>query len=155
MTFSDPDPQDDETTEEESPKGLRRQLAQQGAELQRLQAELAARDRDLAFTRVGLPETPMAEFFRKNYDGDPSEEAIRTEAALLGLIGSPSAETEQQVEAIDQMSGTAAGAGFVMPADRQEAMHAEMRAVRPGPFAAKEIELISQKYGMPTALDDT
>lgn len=155
MTFSDPDPQEVEDTEEESPKGLRQQLAKQGAELQRLQKELADRDRDLAFTRVGLPATPMAEFFRSNYTGDPSEEAIRAQAAELGLIGSPSAETSQQVDEINEMSEAASGGGFVMPADRMAEMHAAMRAVPPGPFAAKQIEQISQQYGMPTALDDT
>ena len=154
MSFSDPDPQDDEN-EEESPKGLRRQLAQQAAENKRLQEELASRDRDLAFTRVGLPETPMAAFFRDNYDGDSSEDAIRTRAAELGLIGSPTAQTTEQVEAIDQMSDAAGGGGFVMPQDQLEAMHAEMRAVRPGPRYGEELELISQKYGMPTRLDDT
>lgn len=154
MTYSDPEIQDDDTTEEESPKGLRRQLAQQGAELDQLRKELAARDRDLAFTRVGLPDTPMAEFFRANYQGDPSEEAIRTEAATLGLIGSPSAETNQQVDEIDRMSGTATGAEYLISQEREEEMHAKMRAVRPGPFHAQEIALIAREYGMPVADQD-
>lgn len=155
MTFTDPEVSDPSETEEDSPSALRRQLSRQGAEVQRLQEELSRRDRDLAFTRVGLPETPLAAFFRDNYDGDASEEAIRAKAADLGLIGSPTQETTSQVEAIDQMSDVAAGAGFSLPADQMEKMHAEMRAVRPGPRYAEEIELISQRFGMPTRLDET
>lgn len=155
MSFTEPEVEGFDEPEEESPRDLRKQLGRQTAENERLRQELANRDRDLAFSNAKLPATPMAEFFRKNYDGEPSEEAVRTAAAELGLIGSPSAETQSQVEGIDAQSETAGGGGFLMPQDRMEAMHAEMRLVRPGPFAGKEIELISQKYGMPTGLDDT
>lgn len=155
MTFSDPEVSDPSETEEESPSNLRRQLSRQGAEVQRLQEELAQRDRDLAFTRVGLPNTPMASFFRDNYDGDASEDAIRARASELGLIGSPTQEVTDSVGAIDQMSDVAAGAGITMPSDQMEKMHAEMRAVRPGPRYGEEIEIISQRYGMPTRMDET
>lgn len=147
--------QDDLAQEEESPKGLRQQLAKQAAENQRLQAELDRQSRDLAFTKVGLPSTPMATFFQENYKGDNSEEAIRTRAAELGLIGSPSQETDDQVAAIDQMSTDVAGGVLPLPADREEEMYAKMRQIRPGNNYSQEVERILQEYGRPTMRDET
>lgn len=155
MAYEDPDTQVDDDSEEESPSKLRRQLSKQASEVQRLQAELANRDKALAFTSVGLPSTPMAEFFKENYQGDASEDAIRAAAAELGLIGSPSAETQQQVQAIDQMSDDYAGATPAMPADQEEKMYAEMRQIRPGPRYAEQVEIILQQYGRPTMRDAT
>jgi hypothetical protein len=153
MTY-DP-PQESPDPDEESPSSLRRQLSRQAAELKKAQDDLASRDRDLAFTKVGLPSSPMATFFQDNYTGDNSEEAIRAAATDLGLIGNPDDTTNASVAAIDQMSADATGATSMMAPDEESRMHVALQAIKPGPRYAEEVQQVLRSFGRPTAMDDS
>lgn len=154
MSFTEPQDTTEPQTDDESPKKLRRQLAKQAAEMADLQAKLEQQSRELAFKSVGLPDNPMSQFFRDNYKGDTSEDAVRAAATELGLLV-PDAATQQMVGEIEAQSDLAAAAQSVLPQDVREQMEAEMAKVRPGQNAAYEIQAILQKYGRPTGADMT
>lgn len=54
-------------------------------ENEQLRKDLAELRRGQAFEKAGLPDTPMAQFFAENYKGDLTPEAIKAEAARVGL----------------------------------------------------------------------
>jgi len=62
-----------ETVEEESPGGLRKQLAEAHATIKKLNAEKMT----VAFDAIGLdPNLGLGKAIAKEYDGDPSPEAL-------------------------------------------------------------------------------
>jgi hypothetical protein len=74
-------------------------------------AEVESMKREIAFTKAGIPEDGMGQYFRKGYDGDHSPEAIRAEAEKAGILAPapvqvPSEELEQ-LRQVHQTSATA------------------------------------------------
>jgi hypothetical protein len=157
MTFIE-ETETDETNDEGGPDPVRSQLRQREKENRDLKAELAQANSDrleLAFLKAGIPDTPMASFFRDHYDGDTSPDAIRTAAADLGILASTSQETSDQIDAMEQMSQDAGGSQPPLPQDQAEEMDKALKAIRPGPRYSEEVELVLQRFGRPTRLDET
>ena len=143
---------DDDNTQTEGSR-LRQQLEAQIArnkELEEAAAKATELERRLAFTEAKLPDTPMAAYFAEHYSGDATPDAIREEAAKLGLIQPPDQEQTEQVGQLDQFSQAAAGAPPVPPPGNEEQMWQEFTdALRKG----EDSEAVLRRYGRPVASD--
>jgi hypothetical protein len=102
----------------------------------------------LAFIEAELPnDDPKVAFFLENYKGDYTKEAIRAAAQQHGFIA-PDVNISNEVKTVEQMM--AANNGSTSPAapGTEEAMLAEIRAVKEtGPGAAEKIASIMASYG--------
>lgn len=75
-----------------------KQLESENAALRAKAEEAAQLERDFAFIKAGIdPNSAMAKYFMKGYDGDLSPDAIREAAVEAKLIGN-----DKPVEAVDQ-----------------------------------------------------
>ena len=62
-------------------------------------AELAQLRRELSFRDAGVdPNTKQGQYFMRGYDGEMTADAIRAEAAELGLTGQPVQTQEPQID---------------------------------------------------------
>lgn len=137
-----------------------RNLRRKAQERDQMEAELAQLKRERAFSKAGIdPDDPKAKYFIKGYDGDLTDEAIRTEAEAAGFLSTAGAPGGQQGGSQQQQpqSGQQAhqrmdevGAG-VPPAPLQgdqETLAALAAAKTPEDFLA-----IATQRGMPTTLN--
>lgn len=62
-----------------------KELRAKAAKADEAEARAAAAERDLAFTKAGIPDEGVGSYFRKGYDGDLTAEAIKAEAAVSGF----------------------------------------------------------------------
>lgn len=53
------------------------------AEAESIRAQAA---RETAFAKAGIPDSPLANMFRKSYEGELTAEAIKAQALELGLL---------------------------------------------------------------------
>lgn len=87
------DDQDDRT----DGGGLRKQLEDALAENRRIKAEFeqmrAEQTRSEAFAKAGIPDSPAGKLFRKAYDGEPTEQAVRAAALEYGVLEPPAPTT--------------------------------------------------------------
>lgn len=138
------------------PRSNIRQLekaAKAGAEAQ---VELAAVRRELAFRDAGIdPTVPQAKYFMKGYDGEVTVEAIRAEAATIGLIGQQSTApppNPQQIPPaelllLSQSNATTAGFQSAPPSATSEAAYfAAMQAAK----NPDEVMDAVRRFGLPT-----
>lgn len=72
-----------------------------------------AAERELAFIRAGVPDTPAAKYFVKGYDGEVTAEAIRTAAVEAGFLAADQqgAIPDDERGAHERMTNAASGAG--------------------------------------------
>ena len=90
---------DDFEAEDQTPKALRRQANK----AKKLEAELTAMRRELAFARAGLPmDDPKMSYFIKGYEGDLESDAIRSAALEAGFL--QSATTVQEAPKAPDLS---------------------------------------------------
>jgi hypothetical protein len=154
MTQFDMDSDDTETTPTEGSR-LRSELEKQIARNKELEAQAAETDllrRRLAFTEAGLPDTPMATFFKDNYQGDPNPDLIRDEAAKLGLIepSDQQQQQQQQVQELDKMGQVGQGSTPPKPPGDEEQKWQEFTdALRRG----EDTEAVLRRYGHQVASD--
>lgn len=88
-----------------------RALRQKAKEADRLQAELAARDRELAFAKSGLNfDDPKLKYFIKGYDGELTPEAIKAKAQEDGFLAAPPPNNPQEVDAQRRIAAASSGA---------------------------------------------
>lgn len=77
---------DDEPNDGQPDNHNLRQLREKAKKHDDVARERDEARRELAFFKAGIPDTKVAELFRKAYDGDVDPEAIRTAAAEYGLV---------------------------------------------------------------------
>ena len=83
-------------------------------------AELESYKRDLAFTKLGIPEDGVGRLFRKAYDGDTSPEAVLAAAQEYGVIQHQqpveavgNSETDVELQQLARVQGATVGSGAV------------------------------------------
>lgn len=158
---TNPQDQNDDGDEDLSPhvtipRSNIRQLekaAKAGAEAQ---AELAAVRRELAFRDAGInPTDPQAKYFMKGYDGEVTVDAIRAEAAILGLVGQQATQSQTMIPAAElallaQSNATTAGPqGAPQGANLDASFHAALAAAQAAGNEAAIMDVL-QKFGVPT-----
>lgn len=154
MTQFDSDsPDEDEAPDPNDPAQLRRQLRdalRSKKELEAQVAETATVRKENAFLKAGLPDTPMANFYRDHYSGDISDTAIKAGAVDLGIIPPVDPTTAAEVASIAGQSQAMTGAASSMAPDSQEAMWKEFTEVV---SKGGDGEKVLRKYGHETASD--
>lgn len=85
--------------EDEEPSGLRKIIGERTTERDQAFARAEAAERQLAFMKAGIPDSPLANYFVETYSGDLSADAIKSKAAELGIIQA-SQEDQQRNEDI-------------------------------------------------------
>ena len=98
MTDEMPTEAEDSVSQESKPN-WRRELEARAAAGDEAVAELAQLRRELSFRDAGVdPNTKQGQYFMRGYDGEMTADAIRAEAAELGLTGQPVQTQEPQVD---------------------------------------------------------
>lgn len=157
---TNPQDQNDDGDEDLSPhvtipRSNIRQLekaAKAGAEAQ---TELAAVRRELAFRDAGInPTDPQAKYFMKGYDGEVTVDAIRAEAAMIGLVGQQPNQSAPMIPPAElallaQSNAMTAGPQSALSSSTSEAaFHAALGSAQAGGEAAI-MEMLA-KFGVPT-----
>lgn len=137
-------------SEAESPRGLRRAANKS----KKLEAELAAAKRELAFAKAGIPlEDPKMNYFVKGYDGELSPDAIRQAALEAGFIGNQQApDPGVQAAAAAQDRVMSASAGAVMEDASEMAALARLEAAMAEGGVEAMLD-VAQSFGIPIATD--
>jgi hypothetical protein len=96
--MTDKMPTEAETVSQESKPNWRRDLEARATAGDEAVAELAQLRRELSFRDAGVdPNTKQGQYFMRGYNGEMTVDAIRAEAAELGLAGesnTPSVQTD-------------------------------------------------------------
>ena len=86
--MTDNTPVTDESVSQESKPNWRRELEARASAGDEAVAELAQLRRELSFRDAGVdPSSKQGQYFMRGYDGEMTVDAIRAEAAELGLTG--------------------------------------------------------------------
>jgi len=120
-----------------------KKIAKEAAEAQ---AKLNELQKELAFTKAGIPEDGVGALLRKAYDGEVTPEAIRAAASQYGITGSVSQVSEvpnSELESMRRVNGAAVNAGGTPPVDAGNSFLAELANAQ----TEKEAFAIVQKYG--------
>lgn len=128
-----------------------RALEKKAKKADELEAELAKRDREVAFRKAGVdPDDAKARYFVKGYDGELTAEAIRKEAEGIGLVAvqEPTPEEKEAAAAEGRVVGASSGAPPTTPGG-EAAMRAEFEAAD----TSEKIVAVARKYGA-TSLSD-
>lgn len=153
--YTDDDFSSDEeldAAEDQSPRGLRRAANK----AKKLEQELAKLQRELAFSRAGIPmDDPKMSYFIRGYDGEMTAEAIREAALEAGFLGSqqPAAEDVQlQADAAAQQRVMSASAGASQDAMTEDAVLSQLeQAMEEGGVEA--FLDVARSFGMPTSIE--
>lgn len=139
--YEDDDDQDQDTGANNGLKELRRKAR----EADRLQAQLAARDKELAFARAKLDlDDPKLKYFIKGYEGDLTPEAIREQAIADGFLPKPEPSTPPgEMTAQQRIAAASSGAGETPTPDLNDLIR---QANSP-----EEVMQLVAKAGLPTA----
>ena len=98
MTDEMPTEAEDSVSQESKPN-WRRELEARASAGDEAVAELAQLRRELSFRDAGVdPNTKQGQYFMRGYDGEMTADAIRAEAAELGLTGQPVQTQEPQID---------------------------------------------------------
>jgi hypothetical protein len=109
-----------------------RELRKRAKEADKLEAELAVIRREAAFDKARLPDdVPGIKFFRDNYKGDLTPEAIAEAAAQHGFI-QPATDVTADRAAQQRIAQSAAGVTDVPPADYTVGMREAASKAPPG-----------------------
>lgn len=103
----------DETENQPLDPNIRKQLREAEKirkEAEALRAELENQKREIEFTKAGVPDSTMANYFKKGYDGPADAESIRQAAIEAGLIQQAQAPQEPSYEAELEAQRRAQGA---------------------------------------------
>jgi hypothetical protein len=101
--------------EEESPRGLRKQLEQELQAKREAENRAANAERELAFAKAGIDlQDQRMSYFVKGYDGDADPEKIRAAAVEAGFIGKPEPTvSDEELSQHQQVANLTAGAQTV------------------------------------------
>ena len=98
MTDEMPTEAEDSVSQESKPN-WRRELEDRASAGDEAVAQLAQLRRELSFRDAGVdPNTKQGQYFMRGYDGEMTADAIRAEAAELGLTGQPVQTQEPQID---------------------------------------------------------
>lgn len=103
-----------------------RKSRERAKEAEAAKAELANLQRELAFTKAGIPETGVGALLRKAYDGDTDPEAIRKVAAEYGITSDSTPQSDpirEELETHRQIQGST-GTSNSGPTPQQELLAA-------------------------------
>ena len=104
-------------------------VAKEAAEARKQLQEL---QKDLAFTKAGIPEDGTGALVRKAYDGELTPEAVRQFAEQHGVFGQKQAASTQdgipdaELDSMRRVAGAAAGAGGTPPVNVEAAFSAAL-----------------------------
>ena len=92
-------PTEADAVSQESKPNWRRDLESRATAGDEAVAELAQLRRELSFRDAGVdPNSKQGQYFMRGYDGEMTADAIRAEAAELGLTGQPVQTQQPQVD---------------------------------------------------------
>lgn len=98
MTDEMPTEAEDSVSQESKPN-WRRDMEARAKAGDEAVAQLAQLQRELSFRDAGVdPNTKQGQYFMRGYDGEMTADAIRAEAAELGLTGQPVQAEQPQVD---------------------------------------------------------
>ena len=98
MTDEMPTEAEDSVSQESKPN-WRRELEDRAKAGDEAVAQLAQLQRELSFRDAGVdPSSKQGQYFMRGYDGEMTVDAIRAEAAELGLTGQPVQAQQPQVD---------------------------------------------------------
>jgi hypothetical protein len=123
-----------------------RQVAKEAAEAN---AKLAELQKELAFTKAGIPEDGVGALLRKAYDGEVTPEAIRAAASQYGISSGTSASTstgeipQSELDGMRRVNGAAVNAGGTPPVDAGNSFLSELANAN---TEAEAFEVV-KKYG--------
>ena len=103
-------------------------------ELDGLKAELETQKREVQFSKAGIPDSGIGSLFRKAYDGETSQEAIRAAAEEYGILKSESTEdtsSNAELDALRRTQGATVGNSGAMPDPQQMYLEALASASTP------------------------
>jgi len=134
-----------------SPRGLRRAANKS----KKLESELAAARRELAFTKAGInPDDPRMKYFVRGYDGEMTADSVRQAALDAGFLTSQASENSrvQQQAAASQDRVMTAAAGAIMEDSSEEAAYARMEAAMEEGGVDAMLD-VARQYGIPIATE--
>jgi len=140
MSAEDVDIEELEDDDPDLVKKLRAQIRAQGKRTKIAEEAAVERDqvrRELAFLRVGIPETGPGKLFAKAYDGDLDADAIRTAAIEYGILESKEASADEKA-AHERMESASAGAP---PGDAAADIARELREIGAMPAHQGEVAM--------------
>lgn len=98
MTDEMPTEAEDSVSQESKPN-WRRELEDRAKAGDEAVAQLAQLQREVSFRDAGVdPNSKQGQYFMRGYDGEMTADAIRAEAAELGLTGQPVQTQQPQVD---------------------------------------------------------
>ena len=98
MTDEMPTEAEDSVSQESKPN-WRRELEDRAKAGDEAVAQLAQLQREVSFRDAGVdPNTKQGQYFIRGYDGEMTADAIRAEAAELGLTGQPVQTQQPQID---------------------------------------------------------
>ena len=98
MTDEMPTEAEDSVSQESKPN-WRRELEDRAKAGDEAVAQLAQLQRELSFRDAGVdPSSKQGQYFMRGYDGEMTVDAIRAEAAELGLTGQPVQAQQPQID---------------------------------------------------------
>lgn len=141
---------DDFDAEDQTPKALRRQANK----AKKLEAELTAMRRELAFARAGLPmDDPRMSYFVKGYEGELESDSIRAAALEAGFLqqqarseAAPAPDLSAQTRIMQASAGAA-----VEDISEAAALGRLEQAMNEGGVEA--MLQVAQEYGLPISYD--
>lgn len=141
----------DESANDGSPRGLRRAANKS----KKLESELAAARRELAFTKAGInPDDPKMKYFVRGYDGEMTADAVKQAALEAGFLASQASEDKlvHQQAAASQNRVMSAAAGAIMEDSSEEAAYARMAAAMEEGGVDAMLD-VARQYGIPIATE--
>ena len=129
---------DEVETEERQPldPNIRKQLREAEKarkELESVRNELETQKREVQFSKAGIPDSGLGQLFRKAYDGEASQEAIRSAAQEYGIIQASEevSSDDSELAALRRAQGATIGTTGAMPDPQQEYLNALAEASTP------------------------
>jgi hypothetical protein len=122
-----------------------KELRKKAREHDKLQAQLAARDKELAFAKAKLDlDDPKLKYFIKGYEGELTPEAIREQAIADGFLPKPEPTAPSgELTAQQRIAAASSGAGETPSPDLND-------LIRQAESPEEVMKLVSQA-GLPTA----
>jgi len=97
-----------------------RQLREKAKQADELAKENAALKLERAFDKAKLPDSKTADYFRKTYTGDTSEDAIRNAAIEAGVIEDTGGASTEEIQGATAMQAAATGGTPPAPGNYEE-----------------------------------
>lgn len=139
---------DSDVTEadEESPRGLRKQLEQELQAKRDAESRAARAERELAFAKAGIDlQDQRMSYFVKGYDGEVDAEKIRQAAVEAGFLGQPEPSVPaEELTQHQQVANLTAGA---QPTDFDS--DAEYASALAQARSKEEVLALMDKFGSP------